>query len=143
MSLIKIFSRSMLVLGIDVFSLISLTFCDDSNNKSIYAETIADYTWEEEVEDDSFWSFQINFIAEEGLEESIANDGKTMKNHPIESHYAVFFDNLKRRKGYKPGIKPLKHQKIKIKYEKDEPIMFYPIENLKYQDEQGNIVELK
>ena len=125
--------------ALSALSLLFVVSCDDS---SIYAETVADCTLEEVLESENFWSFQINFIAEEGSEESLAGDGKSMKNRPIESHYAVFFENLKRRKGYKPGIKPLKHQKIKIKYEKDEPIMFYLLESLKYQDEQGNIVEL-
>ena len=65
-----------------------------------------------------------------------------MKNRLIESHGTIVLDKVKQKKGYKPGIKPVKHQKIKVKYEKEEPIMFYPLENLKYQDDQGQIIEL-
>jgi hypothetical protein len=114
-----------------------------TEKNDIYAETVADYTYEEtEVDGEKIWAFTVSFIAEEGSEESIAGDGKSMKNHPIESHFIMRLEDIEEKKGYKPGIKPLKHQKIKIKYEKDEPIMFYPLENLKYQDEQGQIIEL-
>ena len=110
---------------------------------SAYAETVADYTWEGEFGegDEKLWNFEIKFIAEEG--EGQTADGESFKNLPIKSHYGIFFEDIKQKKGYKPGIKPLKHQKIRIRYEKEEPIMFYSLENLKYQDEQGNVIELK
>ncbi|MBO7642298.1 MAG: hypothetical protein J6S86_04010 [Alphaproteobacteria bacterium] len=141
MSLVKIFSGSMLCLAMAVFSLISLTSCDDSN---IYAKTIADCTWE--GGDEAVFYFKINFIAEEG--EGIYGEGEDwggepFKNRPIELHTVNHVSELKKRKGYKPGMKPLKHQKIKIKYEKKYPYMVGFLEYFKYQDEQGNIVELK
>ncbi len=107
---------------------------------SIYAETMADYEWEDEYDDDTFLYFTIKFIAEEG--EGLAVDGKPMKNRLIESYSTVVLEKIKQKEGYQPGITPLKHQKIRIKYEKKEPIMFFPLENLKYQDEQGQIFDL-
>ena len=111
-----------------------------STKDSIHAETVADYTWEGEFGegDEKLWNFEIKFIAEEG--EGQTADGESFKNLPIKSHYGIFLEDIKQKKGYKPGIKPLKHQKIRIRYEKEEPIMFYSLENLKYQDEQGNVI---
>ena len=54
------------------------------------------------------WGYEINFIAEEG-EGQIAG-GKSFKNLPIESYYGVFLEDIKQKKGYKSGIRPLKHQ---------------------------------
>lgn len=109
---------------------------------SIYAETVADYTWE--GEDKELFYFTVNFIAEEG--EGVdggETGGKPFKNRPIEVHTVDHINQVKKRKGYKPGMKPLKHQKIRIKYEKTYPYMFSFLEHFKYQDEQGNIVELE
>jgi len=155
MSLTKIFCKGAVALS--VFSLF-LVSCDNKEQKNSsktesaastkkddgYAETVADYICEDaEIDGEKFWAFTINFIAEEGSEESIATDGKSMKNRPIESHFIMRLEDIEKKKGYKPGIKPLKHQKIKIRYEKEEPVMFYPLENLKYQDKQGNVIELE
>jgi len=134
----KTFQRDVIGAAVATFSLIFLISCENEKN-SIYAETVADYEWEDE-NDDTFLNFTIKFVAEEG--EGIAADGKPMKNRLIESHGTVIREKIKQKKSYKPGIKPLKHQKIRIKYEKKEPIMFYPLESLKYQDEQGQIIEL-
>ena len=69
--------------------------------------------------------------------------GKPFKNRPVEVYTVNHVNEVKQRKGYKPGMKPLKHQKIKIKYEKTYPYNFVFLECFKYQDKQGNIVELK
>ena len=125
------------------------TVADSSEEKSkinkkhsIYAEAIADYEWDEiEVDGEKMWSFSISFIPKES--EGKRADGKRVKDHPIRSFYSILLSVIEQRvKKYKPGIKPLKHQKIKVKYEKDEPIMFSRLESFKCQDEQGNIVEL-
>ena len=114
----------------------------DSADNDIYTETVADYTLE--GEDKELFYFKINFIAEEG--EGVDGGefgGKPFKNRPIEAHTVEYVNEVKQSKGYKPGIKPLKHQKRRIKYEKKYPYMFKFLEDSKYQDEQGNIVELK
>ena len=112
----------------------------EENN--IYAEAVADYTWKGEgnSKNGKFWSFVINFIAEE-VEEN-ASSGEFSESHMIELRYLVPLRRLEKINGYKSGIKPLEHQKIKIKYEKEEPIMFSRLESLKCQDGQGQIVEL-
>ena len=157
MSLIKIgsFLRNKICLAI--FALIFVVSCGKKDSKdtdktksaartstknSIYAETTADYTWEGEFGEgnEKLWNFEIKFIAEEG--EGRTANGKSFKNLPIKSHYGILLENVKLAKGYKPGVKPIKHQKIKIKYEKEEPIFFSRLESFKCQDEQGNIVEL-
>ena len=56
------------------------------------------------------WSFSISFIHRESEGERVA--GKRFKDHPIESFCSVPLSEIEQRvKGYKPGIKPLKHQK--------------------------------
>lgn len=138
MSFAEIFQRGMVGLALAVFSLISLTSCED---KDIYAETVADYTLE--GEDETCFYFKINFIAEEG-EGTDGGEfgGKPFKNRSIEAHTVEYRKDVEQRKGYKPGVKPLKHQKIRIKYEKKYPYMFGFLEDSKYQDEQGQIVKL-
>ena len=139
MSFAEIFQRGMVGLALAVFSLISLTSCED---KDIYAETIADLTWGDE--DETLFYYTVNFIAEEG--EGVDGGefgGKPFKNRSIEAHTVEYRKDVEQRKGYKPGVKPLKHQKIKIEYEKTYPYNFGFLEHFKYQDEQGNIVELK
>ncbi len=125
------------------------TVADSSEEKSkineknsIYAETIADLTWGDE--DETLFYYTVNFIAEEG--EGVDGGefgGKPFKNRPVEVYTVDHVNELKKRKGYKPGMKPLKHQKIKIEYEKTYPYNFGFLEHFNYQDEQGNIVELK
>lgn len=101
---------------------------------------MADLTWGDE--DEKLFYYTVNFIAEEGKGvDGGETGGKPFKNRPIEVHTVEHINEVKRRKGYKPGMNPLKHQKIK--YEKTYPYMFGFLEHFKYQDEQGNIVELK
>jgi len=144
MSFTEIFHKGAAVLS--ALSLLFVVSCgkEDSAKNSIYAETLADCTWE--GEDEKLFHFKINFIAEEG--EGIYGEGEDwggepFKNRPIEVYTVNYVNEVKRRKGYKLGMKPLKHQKIKIKYEKTYPYNFVFLEPFKYQDEQGNIVELK
>ncbi len=109
--------------------------CEDD---SIYAETVADYIFKEVEEyDEKYWDFTIKFIAEEGEGESPA--GKSFKNFPVEVHYPIFLSDIK---SHKTGVKPLDHQKIKIKYEKKWPMMFGKLEKIKGRDEQGHTVEM-
>ncbi len=103
------------------------------------AETVADLTWNEL--DNGDWSFTVKFIAKEGS--SATTEGKPFKNMPITIYYRFPIDQIKTKSGYKPEIKPIKHQKIKIEYFKNEPGLVYNgLENIKYQDEHGQIVEL-
>lgn len=113
-----------------------------NNGDNIYAETVADYTWEGEnsSKKGKFWSFVINFIAEESEENALSGD--SAKNHLVEVRYLIPLVRVEKVKGYKPGVKPLQHQKIRIKYEKEEPIMFGRLDKFKCRDEQGQIVEL-
>ena len=68
------------------------------------------------------WSFSISFIHKESEGERVA--GKRFKDHPIESFYSVPLSEIEQRvKGYKPGIKPLKHQKIKIRKRKADNVL--------------------
>ena len=111
----------------------------ESNENDIHAETMADYTWNGEYGDDDemLWCFTIHFVAEG---ETVG--GRLSKNRLIKSNYAVPLAVVKQLENYKSGVKPLKHQKIRIKYEKEEPIMFGRLENFKCRDEQGRIIEL-
>ena len=56
--------------------------------------------------------------------------------------FDLVIKNVKQAKGYKLGIEPLKHQKIKIRYEKEEPAMFSRLESFKCKDTEGNIIEM-
>lgn len=146
MSFIKTSHYSMVALSaLPLLFMISCSKEESNKENSIYAETMADCICEEGNEDnEKCWDFTVKFIAEEG--EGIdggETGGKPFKNRPIEIHTVDFVSQLKQYKGYKPGMKPLKYQKIKIKYEKTYPYNVGFLERFKYQDEQGNIVELK
>ncbi len=156
MSLFNISRFGMVALS--AFSLLFIVSCSKEETKkdqktetptqtsteknSIFAETVADYVWEGEFgeDDEKLWSFEIKFIPEEA--EGKRSDGTPFKNLPITSHYGVLLKNVKQAKGYKPGIEPLKHQKIKIRYEKEEPAMFSRLESFKCKDTEGNIIEM-
>ncbi len=111
----------------------------EKNNAENTAETVADFTWNEL--DNNDWHFTVEFIAKEGT--SATTNGKPFKNMPITIYHRLSIDQAKAKSGYKPGIKPIKHQKIKIKYLKNEPgLIFNRLENIKCIDKHGQIVEL-
>ena len=116
---------------------VTLTLSDLTSNN--IATTIADFTWNEL--DNGDWRFTIEFIAKEGT--SVTTDNRPFRNMPITIYYNLPIDQVKTKVGYKPGIKPLKHQKIKVEYLKDEPgLMCKRLGNIKCRDEHGKIVEL-
>ena len=109
----------------------------EENNDENVAETTADFTWNEL--DNGDWHFTVEFIAKEGS--SVTS--QSFKNMPITLYYRLPIDEVKTKSGYKPGIKPLKHQKIKIKYLKNEPgLICNELESIKCRDENGKIVKL-
>ncbi len=128
MSFSKVSQRS--IIAVAILSLLFIVSCEKDDSKkddpkktetvadstvkkskvdtkdSVYAETVADYEWKEELKQENFRSFKINFIAEEDIGKTY--NGQPMKNHPIESHYAVFFEDLKLVKGYNDS--PIKRE---------------------------------
>ncbi len=116
---------------------ITLTLSDLMSNE--IAETTADFTWNEL--DNGDWHFTVEFIAKEGT--SAVTDSKPFKNLPITIYYRLPIDQVKAKKGYKPGVKPIKHQKIKIEYLKNEPGLTYNrLGNIKCKDNSGLTIEL-
>ena len=105
---------------------------EESNAENI-AETEADFMWKELTNGD--WHFTIEFIAKEGS--SVITEGKLFKNMPITIYYILPIDEVRTKSGHKTGIKPFKHQKIKIKYLKNEPGLIYnKLESIKCRDEK-------
>ncbi len=116
---------------------ITLTLSDLIQNDE--AITVADFTWDEL--DNGDWHFTVEFTAKEGT--SSTTDGKPFKNMPITIYYILPINKVKAKPEYRPEIKPIKHQKIKITYLKNEPgLMFNILENIKCLDKHGRIVEL-